>query len=201
MRRGGRGVIVKRAARRSWKALVALGLCAAGLVPAAPTLAAGTVVVTVGGHGTTVRIQGDAADNAIDVRISGGDLTVVGGAGTIVENGVVSLARAASLVIDMRQGGNDSVRVLPAVGIPALNLPTLDASVTTGNGNDTVTLDSIGFLSLKLRTNGGDDTAVVHSFVVEDFAIFDGGPGVDDARMSVMYNLPFQVRGFETLWR
>jgi hypothetical protein len=177
-----------------------LAACAAALAPAAPALAAGEVAVSLGGKGTTLRIQGDPADNAIDVRISTRDVTVTGSGGTVVVNGLASAERLATLVIDMSQGGNDSVRVLPALNLPAAVLPDTELSVKMGRGDDSVEADLVGFLRIKLRLGAGNDRSTVRRITVEDSAIFDGGPGVDDARYDFLYNLPFEMRGFESLF-
>lgn len=187
-----------RAIRSSANAGLWLVACAATLALGAPALAAGTVSVRE--VRKTILVKGDAADNQIGVALSSRDVVVTGSGGTAVANPTVPLDGVTRIVIDMRQGGNDSVVVTPAPGLPLVNLPDLDLVVTMGVGGDYVELNAVGFLNATVHLGGGDDTSRVNGIKIGDVAAFDGGQGIDDARHDSVYNVRFTLRGFESLW-
>lgn len=107
----------------------------------------GTVLATI--HGSTLTIQGDAADNTVVVTRSGNSLTVTPNGTTAVNAGLAGVAAVLDVTgvtrVKVRMGdGNDSVMFSGQAinGVTtAQSMGELDAAM--GDGNDTLILNAV----------------------------------------------------------
>ena len=166
---------LSRSIYRMRAGLVAVLAAGVSLTWAPWAQAAGTVQVSV--KNGNLEIRGDDASNCIEITGKGGTGEyAIGGCGSTLINGGAISGVIHDIIIDMR-GGDDQVTIDDGDN----NIAQDDLKITTGSGNDTVTLRTFRVVDdLTISTGPGDDKVILDSSIgVSGNVNIDTGPGTD----------------------
>ena len=159
-------------------------------------LLAGDVLVAV--NAGNIKVTGDALANEIAiVDLGGGKITVTGQPGTTV-NGLTGVQTfngvTGSLLANLKDGA-DKVQFL---GDATHEFPSIQ--ISTGGGDDTVTVDKVFAREVQIGTGAGNDTVNVWELTARSVSI-ETGAGDDSlvigSTLSTRHDVLIKVKEFE----